>query len=159
MRSIIWDPYNKTDIDRLERIQRRGARFITHEHKSRTPGSITKMLADLDLQILQERRKELRLTFLFKVVEGLVPAIPSPDYLVAVRNKRQIRATKLSDFIVDNTVTAHQLNSSRCFLTPRCNTEVCKNSYFPKTIAEWNQLEISIVTVDKVEAFRSALRD
>ena len=157
--AIIWDPHNKADIDRLERIQRRGARFITHDYKSRTPGSITKMLADLDLQTLQERRKELRLTFLFKVVEGLVPAIPSPDYLVPVRNKRRIRATKLSDFIVDNTVTAHQLNNSRCFVTPRCNTEVYKNSYFPKTIAEWNQLEDSIVTVDKVEAFRSALRD
>ena len=156
--AIIWDPYTKMDIDRLERVQRRGARFITHDYKSRTPGSITKMLADLDLQTLQERRKELRLTFLFKVVEGLVPAIPSPDYLVPVRNKRRIRATKLSDFIVDNTITAHQLNNSRCFVTPRCNTEIYKNSYFPRTIAEWNQLEDSIVTVDKVEAFRSALR-
>ena len=74
------------------------------------------MLADLDLDTLQERRKELRLTFLFKVVEGLMPAIPAAEYLEPVHQKRRIRATKLySDYISDNTVKSHQLNNYRCF--------------------------------------------
>ena len=155
--ATVWDPYLKADIDRLERIQRRGTRFITCDYKSRTPGSITKMLTNLELQTLQERRKESRLTFLFKVVEGLVPAIQPSEYLVPVQNKRRIRATRLGDFLTDNKIAAHQLNNSRCFITPRCNTEIYKNSYFPRTIVEWNQLEDRKVTVDNVEAFRSAL--
>ena len=155
--AVIWDPYTKADIDKLERIQRRAARFISHDYKSRNPGSITRMLADLDLDTLQERRKELRLTFLFKVVEGLVPAIPAAEYLEPVHQKRRIRATKLSDYISDNTVKSHQLNNSRCFKHIRASTDIYKHSFFPRTISEWNELDDSVVNVDKVGAFRSAL--
>ena len=147
--AIIWDPYTKTDIDRHERIQRRAAHFVKHDFRSRDQGSVTKMLADLDFQTLHESRKELRLTFLFKVVEGLVPAIQASHYLIPVQRKRRIRATRLSDYIVDNTIAAHQLNNSRCFTTTRCNTNVLEFSFFPRTVTEWNQLDDSIVKVDK----------
>jgi hypothetical protein len=33
--SITWDPYTKQEIAKLESIQRRGARFITKDYKSR----------------------------------------------------------------------------------------------------------------------------
>jgi hypothetical protein len=56
------------------------------------------MLKDLELPLLQERRKQLWLTFMFKVVEGLMPAIPSSAYFEPVPNKRRIRATHFSDF-------------------------------------------------------------
>ena len=36
---------------------------------------VTAMLASQNLSSLQERRKKLRLAFLFKLVEGTVPAI------------------------------------------------------------------------------------
>jgi hypothetical protein len=42
--SIIWDPYTKQEIAKLESIQRRGARFITKYYKSREEGCMTKML-------------------------------------------------------------------------------------------------------------------
>ena len=47
--AIVWDPYLKKDIDSLERVQRRGARFITKDYRSRDPGSMTQMLKNLDL--------------------------------------------------------------------------------------------------------------
>ena len=50
------------------------------------------MLKDLDLTTLQEQRRELRLTFLFKVVNGLVPAIPASEFIEPTRSdKRQVR--------------------------------------------------------------------
>jgi hypothetical protein len=39
--ATIWNPYLKGDIDKLERIQNRGIRFIKKDHMSRGPGSIT----------------------------------------------------------------------------------------------------------------------
>ena len=42
--AIVWDPYTTSDINKLERIQRRAARFITGDYKSREEGSVTKML-------------------------------------------------------------------------------------------------------------------
>ncbi len=54
--AIVWDPHTKSDIDRLERVQRRAARFITNDYRSRTPGCVTNMLHDLKLPSLQIRR-------------------------------------------------------------------------------------------------------
>jgi hypothetical protein len=47
--SIIWDPYTQQEITKLESIQRRGARFITKDYKSREEGCMTKMLNELNL--------------------------------------------------------------------------------------------------------------
>ena len=69
--AITWDPFIQSNIDKLQRIQRKTARFISHDYTSRTPGYVTKMLNYLDLATLQQRRKELRLTFIFMIV-GLV---------------------------------------------------------------------------------------
>ena len=77
---IIWAPYLKPDVDRLERIHQ-AARFTTGDYKTREPGCITKMLIDLELPTLEKRRTAQRLTFMFKVVEGLVPAISPSDFV------------------------------------------------------------------------------
>ena len=76
--SIVWDPYYVKDINRIEKIQPQAVRFISGDYATREPGCISKMLKDQDLPSLQDRRMAARLTFFYKVVEGLVPAI-SPD--------------------------------------------------------------------------------
>ena len=43
------------DTNKLERIQRREARFITGEYKSRDEVYVKKMLAELELESLQSR--------------------------------------------------------------------------------------------------------
>jgi hypothetical protein len=70
--ATIWNPYLKWDIDKLERIQNRGIRFIKKNYRSRRPGSITTMKRLLELETLEERRHSLRLILLYKVVEGWV---------------------------------------------------------------------------------------
>ena len=92
--ATIWDPYLQCDINRLEKVQRRAARFITGDYTSRTPGCMTNMLESLNLSPLAQRRKELRLTFLFKISERLVPAIDKETYLVPPRTGRKITASK-----------------------------------------------------------------
>ena len=42
--AIIWDPYQKQDISKMERIQRNAVRFIARDYKSKTPGSVTRLL-------------------------------------------------------------------------------------------------------------------
>jgi hypothetical protein len=41
--ATIWDTYQKNDIEKLEKIQRRGARFINKDYRSREEGCIDKM--------------------------------------------------------------------------------------------------------------------
>ena len=87
--AIIWDPHLKKDIDRLERIQRQAARFITRDYFSRDPGCVTKMLKDFNLPTLQERRRNLRLSFLFKIAEGMLPSLPPETYLTPIETKEK----------------------------------------------------------------------
>ncbi|KAL8621525.1 hypothetical protein ACOMHN_026197 [Nucella lapillus] len=82
---ITWSPYLQQDINQLEKIQRLSARFITNDYSTRSPGAITNMLSTLELPTLQQRRRDLRFTFFYKVVEGLVPAIPSADILTPTK--------------------------------------------------------------------------
>jgi hypothetical protein len=48
----VWDPYLQKDIDRLESIQRRSARFVYNDY-GRT--SVTEMMKKLDWKPLSER--------------------------------------------------------------------------------------------------------
>jgi hypothetical protein len=57
-------------------------KFITGDYKSRE-GSVTKMLAELELESLQSRRTSQRLIRLYKVVEGLVPAVVKGSHTIA----------------------------------------------------------------------------
>ena len=128
--SIIWDSNLQTDIDRLERVQRSAARFITGEDRSRQEGCITKMLHDLDLPSLQERRRQQRLTFLYKVVKGHVPAINLKHYLKAQRPKHTIRAKQFQDFVKQNIVENSVCNNSQCFKTIPAKTDNFKKLLF-----------------------------
>jgi len=47
--AVVWDPYLRKDIDKLESMQRRAARFITKDYKSRDPGCVGRMLDTLKL--------------------------------------------------------------------------------------------------------------
>jgi hypothetical protein len=57
-----------------------------------------KMLNDLKLENLQLRRTSLRLVFLYKVVEGLVPAINPSEFLVKSKPKRKIKPKHFDNF-------------------------------------------------------------
>ena len=59
----VWDPHLAKDINKLENIQRRSARFVKGDY--RTTSSVTQMLEELGWQDLQSRCRDLRLALLF----------------------------------------------------------------------------------------------
>ena len=155
--AIAWDPYTTSDINKLERIQRRAARFITGDYKTREEGSVTKMLNDL--KNLQLRRTSLRLVFLHKVVESLVPAINPSELLVKGKPKRKIKPKRFDNFESANIVNNSVKNNSKALETTVCNTEQYKNSFFVKSVIHWNQLDEEIVHAQTVESFKTALQN
>ena len=89
--ATIWNPYLKGDIDKLEKIQNRAIRVIKRDYRSRERGCRTKMRKELELETLEERRQRLRLILMYKVVEGLVPALPTDTFVTFSKRKRQIK--------------------------------------------------------------------
>ena len=87
--SIVWDPYLQRDVQRIEKVQRRAARFIVSDYKTQSQGFMTQTLKELGLPPLQQRRIYNRLAFFHKVANGLVPAIQADTYLRSIENKRR----------------------------------------------------------------------
>ena len=155
--SIVWDPYLIKDIERLEKVQRQAARFIMKDYRSREEGCVTRMLDQLELPSLQRRRKMNRLTFLYRVVEGQVPALPCHDILTKIRGKRQIKPKQFKNCVTTNPIDNQETNNSKCFKTITTRTLQYKNSFFPRTIIEWNKLEDSVVHSKTVTEFKTSV--
>jgi hypothetical protein len=116
------------------------------------------MLIDLELPMLEKRRTAQRLTFMFKVVEGLTPAISTSDFVYNARPKRLIKSKQYSNFISQNIVENSVINNSKGLVYQRANTEPFKNSFFIKTLLDWNQLDDNTVNQSSLESFKTALQ-
>ena len=98
--AIMWDPYHRGDIDKLEQIQHRAARFITGDYHSRHPGSVTTMLTNLNLDTLDNRRRDQRLKFMYRPVRGSIPALPTETFFWPQKtNKRHIKPKHFPDHV------------------------------------------------------------
>ena len=131
--STVWDPHTQANINQLEAVQRRAARFVNGDY--RTTSSTSQMLKDLHWQPLQERRSHSKLVMVYRIVHGLVD-IPCTYYHPSTLSTR-----------------GHSLK----FLVPFCRLDIYRHSFFPSGIRLWNSLPECIATVDSLEAFKGAL--
>jgi len=131
----VWDPHEKGDINRLEMIQRRAARFVKNNYHNRS--SVTDMINDLGWRSLQDRRRDARLTMLFKI------------------DTEQVAIDKSNHLIQPNRLSRNM--HPRSFQIPSSNTSHRLYSFFPRTIKDWNSLPPEIMSVGTVEAFKSRL--
>ena len=97
--AVIWDPFTQNEINEIERLQRQAASFITNDYHSWQTGSMTQTFKKCHPSTLQQRRKDIRLTFLFKIVEDMITAIPKDNYLVQLLNKRKIKPKQFQDYV------------------------------------------------------------
>ena len=116
------------------------------------------MLDDLELTPLEERRKHLRLNMFFKIVDRSIPALPPDNFLTpAPSNRRRIKPTHYEGFITNNILDRHVVNHSRGFVVPDAETDQFWNSFFVRTVTQWNGLNESAATAGSVSAFKLAL--
>ena len=134
--ATIWDPYYVRDIDSLEQVQRRAARFTTGDNH--TTSSVTAMLAELGWKRLEDRRKDLRLTLLYKIVHDHV-AVPVDALNLEPPDPRTRKKHKYT----------YQ------HLTP--HTDPYKHLFLCRTIPEWKSLPASAVEATSVESFKTHL--
>ena len=75
--AAVWDPHYQIDIQLLEKIQRRAARWVLHDYSRYS--SVTSMLQHLNWPTLETRRKISRLQILYKALHDSI-ALPIPSY-------------------------------------------------------------------------------
>ena len=95
---------------------------------------------------------------MFKVVEGLVPAMPADQFFIAKsKSKRQIKSRKFKDCVSKNIIDKSANNNTRPYIVPSSATDQYRHSYFVKTVQEWNQLDDRTVTSPTTEQFKNNL--
>ena len=68
--SSVWDPYTQKNIDKLEAVQRRAARFMLNRYHNTS--SVHLMLDSLGWPSLEQCRKTSRQGVMYKIYNGLV---------------------------------------------------------------------------------------
>lgn len=127
----IWDPYTLKDINKIEKIQRRAARFSKNNYSWST--SVTGLINDLNWQSLQSRRSNLKLMMMYKIIHNLV-TIPKNHYLILCTS-----STRHHNF-------TYKLPYSRV------NSHLF--SFFPSTIRLWNSLDSVTVNQETLHQFK-----
>ena len=65
----VWSPYTQKDIDMVEQVQSRAARFIFNNYSRLA--SISEMLTDFNWATLTHSRKEQKAVMLYKILHHL----------------------------------------------------------------------------------------
>ena len=133
--STVWDPYTKQNIDKIEMLQRRAARFVVGNYSYHA--SPTAMMKELGWQALAERRAKAKAVMMYKIQNNLI-AIPQHLFQNYSRHSRRSQAV---------------------FILPFCRTDCYKFSFVPTSVKIWNELPPSIRESQSLNNFKAALDD
>jgi len=138
--TIVWGPHYTTQVNNIEQVQRRAARFVDNNY-SWKEGSPTEIMERYNWQSLQKRRADTRVIFMYKIVHGLV-AIPWQHYFVPVA------VTHLHGTRHNIDLTFNQYQSRTLYFN---------QSFFPRVVPEWNCLPQAARCASSVGVFRTHL--
>ena len=133
--SLVWDNEIKDQINRVESIQRRAARFVKAEY--RWDHSVTAMLNELRWPSLKERRAHAKMAFMWRIVNNLVAIPIAPPYL----------------YPSFHSLRGHQLRFSQ----QHCRIQAYQHSFFPSAVRLWNSLPQAVVSAQSLDTFKKLL--
>ncbi len=133
--SSIWNPGTVRNINAVEKVNRRAARFVKNDYARRS--SPTAMIKSLKWNTLQDRRKINDLCQMHKIAH----------------NKFNVDFSEILTPYESRTRSHH-----RAFLNnfqPR--VEAYRNSFFPRVTPPWNRLPPDIIDTQDTKALRQQL--
>ena len=137
--ACVWDPYQKYLTDNIEKIQRWAARWVLSNYRQQS--SATDMLHQLQWPSLQQRQYTSRLSQFHKIVHHhTTTAIYMPSYFLPT--SYPTRQLHMYGFII-----------------PSISTTSYQQSFFPKTIKQWNSLTNDQVNINSLKLFVDSLID
>ena len=74
----VWHPHKKSNKDKIEKVQRRAARFVSNNFRCKA--RVSEMLHNLSWQSLDGRRQDQGLVLFYKIINGLA-SVETEDVL------------------------------------------------------------------------------
>ena len=125
-----WDPYEIGHIEKLEKVNKRAARFVTGNHL-REHGNTLKNMETLGWPPLIDRRTRLKMSMLYKTTNNLI-CVPSKDLVPNPRKPGTFR-------VPSSSVNSHL------------------GSFFPSTIRLWNSVPYELRSKPSLDGFKDSL--
>ncbi len=136
--SPIWSPWQQQNINKIESVQRKAARFVLSKpHRRSAPDSVTSMIQQLEWQSLQSRRENASHVFLYRLLNGHL----------------EVPAGYLPAAVTSNTRARH----GQKFQHLQANVDSYRHSFMPRTIPSWNLLPAWVVEAESTDAFKAGL--
>ena len=133
--SCVWDPYQANAIDALEKVQRKAVRYICSAYS--LEDSVSELMSNLELQSLATRHRNQRLSLMYKLDKNLIP-FEKPCNLQLKPDQRRN-------------------DNGRSYVHYRGRADYFMESFFPRTVRQWNSLTSGEVTRASLPAFRATL--
>ena len=130
----VWDPFKVYQIQKLELLNKRAARFITG-NRIREHGNTLKNMKTLGWSPLSEKRAQNKLILFYKILNNQIH-VPTDDLTYSQNPRRP-----LNFFVPQSSVDAHLY------------------SFFPSTIRLWNSLPYSVKSSDTLSAFKGSFNE
>ena len=132
--AFVWSPHTLQNINKLEAIQRRAARFVMSNYDRHS--SVSEMLHILQWSRLQERRNVQSLSIFYKILSGLVDVA-------------------LPDGVIPSQILNRGHSRKFIHIQPRINAY--KFSFFPRVLPLWNSLPSIVAHAQTHEQFQDLL--
>ena len=133
----VWDPGYNVDIDSLEKIQKRGARFATGNYLME-PGNSKKNLVRLGWDSLEERRLQTKIIIFHKARLNLIDV--ETGQLTFKSRQTRMGGGELAYNRPTSAVDSHAF------------------SFFPSTIYIWNRLPAALKSCEDMDKFTTLLK-
>ena len=117
----MWNPYTKRNIDKIEMVQRRAARFVYNDYSRYS--HVSSMISDLEWDTLEQRRLLTQTCMFFKIHQGFIN-INFPSEVQPLARKSRCP-------------------NQRPYRQISCNNNIFKFSFYPRTIVTWNKLSFN----------------
>lgn len=132
-----WNPYSRSNIDLLEKVQRRATKMV----KSLRNKPYDERLNELELMNLEERRIRGDLIQMFKIIRG----------------QEKIQLVNGLNFSESLKLNLRRQNNMRLMreISKRCSQRY--NFLTNRVASKWNELPQSIVSAESLNCFKSKI--
>ena len=114
---------------------RNGTTWGCQKNRLRNTSSVSDMLSTMNWRSLQDTRRDARLCMMYKVDRNLVAIMKDKRLAPPKRRTRHFH--------------------TRAYQTQSCRTDRRKNSFFPRTVRDWNALPSDIIEAEFLAAFKA----
>ena len=135
---IVWDGCAAHNSDILDKIQNEAARIVTGLTRS---VSLNKLYKECGWLSLAERRRQQKLSFMFKAHSDLLPSYISDLMPPLVRN-----------------ISNYPLRNMNNYSVPFARTEIFKKSCIPSAITLWNAADNSLKDSNTLHSFKYQMK-